>query len=116
MCIRDRKKLSELSEQLMNIAKTLRRRPLQVCLTLSQWARLNQCFKKWLHEADLFGDEEFLSVIKRHGLIAFRLCMIFTATRCGKEGYGMDSQYAPKSISRLRSPSSRLASNTAACS
>ncbi|MFQ9020384.1 MAG: hypothetical protein ACLR6J_00935 [Parabacteroides merdae] len=48
----------------MNIAKTLRRRPLQVCLTLSQWARLNQCFKKWLHEADLFGDEEFLSVIK----------------------------------------------------
>mgnify|MGYP000019174855 FL=1 len=87
------KKLSELSEQLMNIAKTLRRRPLQVCLTLSQWARLNQCFKKWLHEADLFGDEEFLSVIKRHGLIAFRLCMIFTATRCGKEGYGMDSQY-----------------------
>ena len=87
------KKLSELSEQMMNIAKTLRRRPLQVCLTLSQWARLNQCFKKWLHEADLFGDEEFLSVIKRHGLIAFRLCMIFTATRCGKEGYGMDSQY-----------------------
>lgn len=61
------KKLSELSEQMMNIAKTLRRRPLQVCLTLSQWARLNQCFKKWLHEADLFGDEEFLSVIKRHG-------------------------------------------------
>lgn len=58
------KKLSELSEQLMNIAKTLRRRPLQVCLTLSQWARLNQCFKKWLHEADLFGDEEFLSVIQ----------------------------------------------------
>ena len=57
------KKLSELSEQLMNIAKTLRRRPLQVCLTLSQWAQLNQCFKKWLHEADLFGDEEFLSVI-----------------------------------------------------
>ena len=110
------KKLSELSEQLMNIAKTLRRRPLQVCLTLSQWARLNQCFKKWLHEADLFGDEEFLSVIKRHGLIAFRLCMIFTTTRCGKEGYGMDSQYCTEEHFRLRSPSSRLASNTAACS
>ena len=86
-------RLPELSEQLMNIATTLRRRPLQICLTRSQWSRLNQCFKKWLHEADLFGDEEFLSVIKRHGLITFRLCMIFTATRCGKEGYGMDSQY-----------------------
>ena len=33
--------------------------------------------------------EEFLSVVKRYGLITFRLCMVFTALRCA--GATMDS-------------------------
>ena len=87
------KKLAELSEQVMDIALTLRKRPLQVCLTAVQWRELNQRFTVWLHEADLFGGEEFLSVVKRYGLITFRLCMVFTALRCGTAGYGMDKQF-----------------------
>ena len=89
----DPKKLAELSEQVMDIALTLRKRPLQVCLTAVQWRELNQRFTVWLHEADLFGGEEFLSVVKRYGLITFRLCMVFTALRCGTAGYGMDKQF-----------------------
>ena len=87
------KKLSELSQQVMEVALTLRKRPLQVCLTSAQWRELNRRFTAWLHEADLFGDEEFIGVVKRYGLITFRLCMVFTALRCGAAGYGMKQQY-----------------------
>ena len=85
--------LAELSQQVMEAAMTLRKRPLQVCLTARQWSELNRRFTEWLREADLFGDEAFLGVVKRYGLILFRLCMVFTALRCGTAGYGMDRQY-----------------------
>ncbi|WP_298552992.1 DUF3987 domain-containing protein [uncultured Parabacteroides sp.] len=87
------KKLAELSEQVMEAALTLRKRPLQIGLSTQQWTLLNCRFRTWLREADLFGSEEFLSVVKRYGLITFRLCMVFTALRCGTAGYGMDKQY-----------------------
>lgn len=86
-------RLGELSERVMNVAMELRRRPLRVSLTPVQWKELNRTFSRLLGEADLFGDEEFLSVVKRYGLITFRLCMLFTALRCGASGYGMEQQY-----------------------
>lgn len=86
-------RLSTLSEQVMEMALKFRSKPFQVCLTASQWMKLNNTFGSLLHEADMFGDEEFLSVVKRYGLIAYRICMVFTALRCHVEGYGLDRQY-----------------------
>lgn len=85
--------LGELSERVLQLAMVLRQKSLQVCLTAKQWHALNQHYENQLREADLFGDQEFLSVVKRYGLITFRLCMVFTALRCGSEGYGMEMQY-----------------------
>lgn len=82
-----------LAERVLNIALVLRAKPFQVCLTASQWGRLNAYFSRLLSEADLFGDEEFLSVVKRYGLVTFRICMVLTALRCATDGYGMERQY-----------------------
>lgn len=86
-------RLGILSEQVLEIVTELRKHPLQVCLTVAQWGELNLLFTRLLHEADLFGDEEFLGAVKRYGLMAFRLCMVFTALRCGVSGYGLEQQY-----------------------
>lgn len=73
------KHLQALSDQVLDCALLLRKKPLQVLLTASQWNKLNIRFAALLKEADLFGNENFLSVVKRYGLITFRLCMVFTA-------------------------------------
>ena len=54
---------------------------------------LNRHFERLLHETDVFGDEAFLGAVKRHGLMAYRLCMIFTALEAASLDYGVDKQY-----------------------
>lgn len=85
--------LSSLSERVMEAALVLRKRRLQVLLTLEQWQELNRHFEFLLHETDVFGDETFLGAVKRHGLMAYRLCMIFTALEVASLDYGLDKQY-----------------------
>lgn len=88
--------LSALSGQLLEVALKLRDRPLKVRLTPAQWQELNSRFSALLKETDLFGSEYFLGVVKRHGLMAFRLCMIFTALDAASLDYGVRTvlQYA----------------------
>lgn len=85
--------IQTLSEQVLDRALALRRQPLQVCLTSSQWRELNIRFAALLREADLFGSEEFLSVVKRYALIAFRLCMLFTALDGALESNPLGTRY-----------------------
>ena len=85
--------LSTLSERVMGVALWLRKRRLQVLLTQEQWVELNRHFERLLHETDVFGDETFLGAVKRHGLMAYRLCMIFTALEAASLDYGVDKQY-----------------------
>jgi hypothetical protein len=85
--------LSTLSERVMEVALLLRKRRLQVLLTQEQWVELNRHFERLLHETDVFGDETFLGAVKRHGLMAYRLCMIFTALEAASLDYGVDKQY-----------------------
>lgn len=85
--------LGSLSERVMEAALVLRKRPLQVLLSLEQWQELNLHFGRLLHETDVFGDESFLGAVKRHGLMAYRLCMIFTALSVASLDYGVDKQY-----------------------
>lgn len=85
--------LSALSGQLLEVALKLRDRPLKVRLTPAQWQELNSRFSALLKETDLFGSEYFLGVVKRHGLMVFRLCMIFTALDAASLDYGVDERY-----------------------
>ena len=79
------KHIASLSEQVRGMAVRLRKRNLQVGLSLAQWSKLNRCFADLLRESDLFGGEEFLSVVKRYGLMTYRLCMLFTALEVAAE-------------------------------
>ncbi|MCD7852303.1 MAG: DUF3987 domain-containing protein [Parabacteroides sp.] len=80
------KHLADLSSRVMDMALRLRGKSLQVGPSKSQWNLLNNRFSALLRESDLFGGEEFLSVVKRYGLITFRLCMLFTALEVAAEG------------------------------
>ena len=85
--------LDALSEQVMEMAVLLRKRPLRVRLTGEQWRELNNHFGRLLRETYLFGSESFLGAVKRHGLMAYRLCMIFTALEAAKLDYGVDELF-----------------------
>lgn len=47
----------------------------------SQWKDLNQHFENLLHDANIFERWEGMSIIKRMGLIQFRVAMLLTAIR-----------------------------------
>ena len=85
--------LGTLSERVLDMALLLRKRRLQVRLTPQQWQELNVHFSCLLRETDLYGSDHFLSVVKRHGLIAYRLCMLFTALDAASLDYGVDERY-----------------------
>ncbi len=85
--------LGALSERVLEAALTLRKRRLQVKLTAGQWRQLNAHFGALLRETDLFGNESFLGAVKRHGLMVYRLCMIFTALEAASLGYGVDERF-----------------------
>lgn len=80
------KHIASLSEQVMEMAVRLRKQNLQVALSRVQWSKLNSCFADLLRESDLFGGEDFLSVVKRYGLMTYRLCMLFTALEVAAGG------------------------------
>jgi hypothetical protein len=50
-------------------------------LSEEQWARFNPLFEKYLHQISTFVSEDAQSVVKRLGIILYRICMIFTAIR-----------------------------------
>lgn len=85
--------IDTLSERVRDIALLLRKRRLQVRLTSRQWDELNRHFAQLLRETDLFGEEDFLGAVKRHGLMTFRLCMIFTALDVASLDYGVDERF-----------------------
>ncbi len=50
-------------------------------LTEEQWDKFNPAFSYFLHQVNIFVSDDALSVVKRLGIILYRLCMIFTAIR-----------------------------------
>ncbi|KAB1065137.1 DUF3987 domain-containing protein [Salibacter halophilus] len=58
----------------------------EVQLTREQWDQLNKTFGLWLKEVDRFISDEATSVVKRLGLICYRIAMIFTALRKFENG------------------------------
>lgn len=50
-------------------------------LSMDQWERLNSTCEKWLHQVTTFNGNESGSIVKRLGMIMFRIAMVLTAIR-----------------------------------
>ena len=55
--------------------------PIKVNLSKEQWNYLNDFFRKMLKQVSTFNDLEASSMVKRLGVILFRILMILTAIR-----------------------------------
>jgi len=82
-----------LTEHFKNLSLTvfkmvlfLQREETIVELSASQWQQLNQSCKAWLNEVTMFTAEEAASIVKRLGLIMYRMAMVFTALRKFENG------------------------------
>lgn len=80
-----------ISEEVFNIFNFLASQKTIVSLTQSQWQELNEVMKKSLHEVEYYTAEEATSIVKRLGLITYRICMIFTALRKFENGEATES-------------------------
>jgi len=75
-----------LSYKVYRMVLFLQREETTVTLTAEQWQHLNQTCKAWLQEVTMFTAEEAASIVKRLGLILFRMAMLFTALRKFENG------------------------------
>ena len=72
---------SDLATRVYDMILFLAENPTNVCLSNDQWEILNSTCSFWLKDITAFHSEEAGSVIKRLGLILYRIAMIFTALR-----------------------------------
>lgn len=75
-----------LSEEVFQMVEFLKCSPTEVMLTEDQWNNLNAFGSSHLLEITLFNGDETASIIKRLGLILYRLCMLFSALRKFENG------------------------------
>jgi hypothetical protein len=68
-----------LSLSVFKMVLFLQREETIVELTATQWQLLNQTCEAWLNEVTMFTAEEAASIVKRLGLILYRMAMQFTA-------------------------------------
>ena len=70
-----------LSEQVVTLITFLKQNPTVVELSRSQWDRLNTACGLWLQQVTIFNGIDSASIVKRLGIIMYRIAMIFTALR-----------------------------------
>lgn len=75
-----------LSGRVFNMVQFLQREETIIELTTEQWQQLNQHCEGWLNEVTMFTAEEAASIVKRLGLILYRMAMIFTSLRKFENG------------------------------
>lgn len=83
----------ELSEEVINMIEWLEAHPTKVKLSKEQWNFLNDFFQKLLHQVSTFNDLEAASMVKRLGVILFRILMILTAIRKFEEKKSIETHY-----------------------
>lgn len=76
----------KLGKKVFDLFGFLNASPTNVQLTSEQWYQINQTFTKWLIDVAIFTGDEAGSVVKRLGLVFFRMSMIFTALRKFENG------------------------------
>ncbi|MBX2916989.1 MAG: DUF3987 domain-containing protein [Cyclobacteriaceae bacterium] len=75
-----------LSGRVFNMVQFLQREETVIELSTEQWQQLNQHCEGWLNEVTMFTAEEAASIVKRLGLILYRMAMIFTSLRKFENG------------------------------
>ncbi len=68
-----------LSIQVFEMVEYLRMKETTITLSPEQWNLLNTQCKEWLNDVTLFTGEDAASIVKRLGLITYRIAMILTA-------------------------------------
>ncbi|MCU0238545.1 MAG: DUF3987 domain-containing protein [Pyrinomonadaceae bacterium] len=76
----------ELSEEVYSLINFLELSQTTIHLSKTQWHIFNDTCDEWLQEVIVFSGENAGSVVKRLGLILYRICMIFTALRKFENG------------------------------
>jgi hypothetical protein len=79
-----------LSEQVFELIMFLNQSPASVELSQQQWQNLNSICSRWLNEVTTFAGDDAGSIVKRLGLVLFRMAMIFTALRKWENGDAAD--------------------------
>jgi hypothetical protein len=74
------------SNKVCELVSFLNQSPTIVNLSKEQWKELNSNCSKWLNKVTTFSGEDAGSIVKRLGLILYRICMIFTALRKFEDG------------------------------
>jgi hypothetical protein len=69
------------SNQVFKMVEFFERDSMTLQLTEEQWDKFNPIFSSYLVQISTFVSDDAQSVVKRLGIILFRLCMIFTAIR-----------------------------------
>lgn len=77
---------SGLSEKVLKLYNYFNDTSLEVQLTDYQWVRLNESFSSLLIKVTAFNGNDSASVVKRLGMIMFRIIMILTALRKFESG------------------------------
>lgn len=77
---------SRLSVEVFEMVKFLEKNPTEIRLTREQWMLLNEKCSVWLNDITAFTGEEAASIVKRLGLILYRIAMLLTAMRKFENG------------------------------
>ncbi|NEM99461.1 DUF3987 domain-containing protein [Pontibacter burrus] len=72
---------AQLSERVLAMVEYLEDSPSAFHLTNQQWSTLNDTFTMWLKEVHGYFEGDASSIVKRLGLILFRIAMIMTCLR-----------------------------------
>jgi hypothetical protein len=75
-----------LAAKVYSMVQFLETSPTEVQLTREQWQALNSTFREMLLHTAAFTAEEAASIVKRLGLIQYRIAMLFTAMRKFENG------------------------------
>lgn len=70
-----------LSEEVYKMVNFFTSRNTTIHLTRDQWNRFNPIFEEYLNQINSFVSTDAQSIVKRLGLVLYRICMIFTAIR-----------------------------------
>jgi hypothetical protein len=80
------KYFKEKAQEIFRMQEMLECNPTVVSMSVEQWREFNSFFEEVLIEINELVSSEATSVVKRLGLIFFRICLIFTALRKFENG------------------------------
>lgn len=70
-----------LSQKVYDMVNFFKYSDTEIHLTQEQWQKFNPVFEEYLLQINSFVSSDAQSIVKRLGLVLYRICMIFTALR-----------------------------------